>query len=128
MKTRIDNVNSKYLNDRMEEITSRRVVLRSALAVGCGMLLPAILIGCDSKKVESTTAAAPDTKADASAKSATPAAPGKVTQASVQYQAQPKAGQKCLDCTHFVAESNTCKVVEGQISLEGWCLLWVQKA
>jgi hypothetical protein len=128
MKTRIDSVNPKYLNDRMEEITSRRVVLRSAVAIGCGMLLPAILIGCDSKKAESTTAAAPDTGADASAKTATPAEPGKVTQASVQYQAQPKAGQKCLDCQHFVGESNTCKVVEGQISPEGWCLLWVQKA
>jgi len=29
---------------------------------------------------------------------------------------------------HFNAESNTCNVVDGQISPNGWCTLWVKKA
>jgi hypothetical protein len=52
----------------------------------------------------------------------------KVTQASVQYQSQPKGDRKCSDCQHFIAESQTCKLVEGQINPEGWCALWLKKA
>ena len=45
----------------------------------------------------------------------------------MQYQTQPKGEQKCSGCMHFIAESNTCKLVEGQISPDGWCTLWAQK-
>jgi hypothetical protein len=60
--------------------------------------------------------------------SAAPAAPAKVSQASVKYQTQPKGEQKCANCMHFIAESNTCKLVEGNISPEGWCILWAKAA
>jgi hypothetical protein len=114
-----------------EEIPPRRVVLRGALAVGCGLLLPAALFGCDSKKGETSTGAAPAGAPDSSpapgADAAAPAAAAKVSQASVQYQTQPKGEQKCSGCIHFIAESNTCKLVEGQISPDGWCTLWAQK-
>ncbi|WP_300443821.1 high-potential iron-sulfur protein [Zoogloea sp.] len=36
--------------------------------------------------------------------------------------------QRCAACLHFNAESNTCKLVEGQISPNGWCDLWTKKA
>jgi hypothetical protein len=52
----------------------------------------------------------------------------KVPQASVQYQTKPKGEQKCSNCINFIAESNTCKLVEGKVSPEGWCMLWVKKA
>jgi len=120
-----------------DEIPPRRIVLRGALAVGWSLLVPAALFGCDSKKDATSTGAAPDSppppaSADAaapaaSADSSTPAA-AKVSQASVQYQTQPKGDQKCSLCQHFIAESNTCKLVEGQISPEGWCILWAKKA
>jgi High potential iron-sulfur protein len=110
------------------EIPSRRVVLRGALAVGCSLLIPAALLGCDSKKGENSTGAAPAGSPSTSADSAAPAETGKVTQASVQYQTQPKGEQKCDGCLHFIAESNTCKLVEGQVSPEGWCSLWAKKA
>jgi hypothetical protein len=129
MKTVIDEDNSKQFKDRLEEaIPPRRAVLRGALAVGCGLLLPAVLFGCDSKKGDSSTGAAPAGSPDTGADSAAPAEAGKVTQASVQYQTQPKGEQKCSGCMHFIAESNTCKLVEGQISPAGWCTLWAQKA
>lgn len=123
------------MND--DNIQSRRTMLRGALALGCSALLPAVLSGCDSKKGAEPTTSAPAGSAPVGTPSAsTPApssgapasAPIKVAQTTVQYQAQPKDGQKCADCLHFVAESNTCKLVEGQISPEGWCTLWAKKA
>lgn len=117
---------------------SRRMVLRGALAAGCGLLVPAALLGCDSKtETDSTgsgslpptpgdasgTGSAPVTSAPAPAEPASPA-PAKVSQASVQYQAQPKGAQKCSSCLHFI-EPNACKVVEGVISPDGWCVIWV---
>lgn len=129
MNMDIDEGNRKQFKDKMkEEIPPRRVVLRGALAVGCGLLLPAALFGCDSKKGENSTGAAPAGSPATSADSAAPAATGKVSQASVQYKTQPKGEQKCGNCVNFIAESNTCKLVEGQISPDGWCTLWAQKA
>lgn len=129
MNTDIDEGNRKQLKGKVKEaIPSRRVMLRGALAVGCGLLLPAALFGCDSKKGASSTSAAPASPPAASADSAAPVATAKVPQASVQYQAQPKGDQKCEGCMHFIAESNTCKLVDGQISPECWCSLWAKKA
>jgi hypothetical protein len=50
----------------------------------------------------------------------------KVSQEQAKYQDSPKGDQKCSNCTFFV-EPNTCKTVEGDISPEGWCQLWVEK-
>ncbi|MCK9285090.1 MAG: high-potential iron-sulfur protein [Rhodocyclaceae bacterium] len=112
-----------------DEIMSRRVMLRKALAVGCGLCLPVALFGCDSKKGTNSTGAAPTGTAPASGEGAkAPAAASKMPQASAKYQAQPKGVQKCSECLHFVAESNTCTLVDGQISPEGWCLMWTKKA
>ncbi len=112
-----------------QEIPSRRAVLRGALAVGCGLVLPISLLGCDSRPVAVAPAVAPAAPPPAAKESAA-AAPEikKVAPASVQYQGQPKADQKCGDCMHYVAASNTCQRVEGPISPDGWCLLWLKKA
>ena len=112
-----------------DKVLPRRIVLRGALAVGCGLLLPTIFSGCDSKKGADSTSSVPASPAAApSADSAAPAPMGKATQASVQYQTQPKDEQKCSGCMNFIAESNTCKLVDGQISPDGWCILWVKKS
>jgi len=105
------------------ELSSRRNVLRGGLAAACSLLIPATLLGCNAKQSEPATSAAPAEPAAP----ATAATPGKVTQASVQYQAQPKGGLKCGECMHFNAESSTCKLVDGPISLDGWCSLWSKK-
>jgi hypothetical protein len=121
------------------DVPPRRQMLRGMLAAGCSLLLPASLQGCDSgeKAGSPETGSAPSVTPPESAapagpapemEAAAPAAPAKVSQASVQYQTQPKGEQKCADCMHFIAESNTCKLVEGEISPDGWCVLWARKA
>ncbi len=115
-----------------EGILSRRQMLRTTLAVGAGLLLPITFFGCDSKKDATSTSVAPaDSPSGSPASSADAAAPDtvkKASQVSMQYQPQPKGEQKCSLCMHFVPESNTCKVVEGAISPDGWCLLWAKMA
>jgi hypothetical protein len=110
-----------------KEDLSRRTVLRGALVVGCGLWLPIVLSGCNSKKAASPSSEAPGGAPPNTASSAGAAAPAKVPQANVQYQTQPKNDQKCSTCVNFISESNTCKLVEGQISPEGWCSLWTKK-
>ena len=102
------------------EIASRRNVLRGGLAVACSLLIPTALLGCNAKPTEPATSEAP-------AQPAAPATTGKVTQASVQYQEQPKGDLKCSECMHFNADSSTCALVDGRISLYGWCSLWSRK-
>lgn len=111
-----------------EEILPRRAILRGALAVGCGLWLPIVFSGCDSNKDANSTSSAPASSPTTSTTSAAPAATSKVPQASVQYQTQPKGEFKCSECMNFIAESNTCKLVDGQISPNGWCSLWTKKA
>lgn len=110
-----------------EEILPRRAVLRGALAVGCGMLLPTIFSGCDSNKGANSSSSAPTDSATTGTSSAAPVSTSKSSQASVQYQSQPKGELKCSGCMNFIADSNTCKLVDGQISPDGWCILWVKK-
>lgn len=59
---------------------------------------------------------------------ATPAAAGsKFSQAMAKYQPTPKApGQTCSTCTQFQPAA-ACKVVQGEISANGWCLLYAKK-
>lgn len=116
-----------------QEIPLRRIVLRGALMVSCGLLAPAALFGCDKKETDSAgadpgSAATPVPAPDAASTESAVTAASKVTPASVQYQAEPKGDQKCSGCLHFIAESNTCKLVEGEISPDGWCILWVKNA
>jgi hypothetical protein len=128
MNTDIDNGNKTPLKDTVNEACPpRRIVLRGALAVGYGLLLPSALFGCDSKKGEQSAGSAPASSPAPTPDAAAPATTAKVSQASVQYQTQPKDEQKCGVCQHFIAESNTCKLVEGPISPEGWCTLWAQQ-
>jgi hypothetical protein len=51
----------------------------------------------------------------------------KVPQNSVSYQAKPKGAQRCDGCTNFQPPS-ACKMVEGEISPQGWCSLFTKKA
>lgn len=125
----INESNRILLEEKVNEGTLlRRQMLRAALVVGASMLLPITFFGCDSKKSSTSNSTGPANSPAPNKDSAAQDTVKKASQASMQYQPQPKGEQKCSLCLHFVAESNTCKVVEGQISPEGWCLLWTKKA
>ena len=106
-----------------EESLSRRDVLRGALAVVCSLCLPVTLSACDSNKGANSNSSAPAT----SSNSAAPTGTRKASQESVRYQTQPKGEQNCGNCVNFIAGANSCKLVDGQISPEGWCSLWAKK-
>ena len=93
-----------------EENMSRRAVLRGALAVTCGLLMPITLF--------SYPAAAAD---DAATQSK---AAKKVSKVSVKYQYKPHGKEHCGNCVNFIAASKTCKRVAGPIDPNGWCILW----
>jgi hypothetical protein len=50
----------------------------------------------------------------------------KFPKAQAQYQDKPKNGQQCDACAQFVAP-NGCKLVEGDIAPQGWCLYFAPK-
>ena len=50
----------------------------------------------------------------------------KIAQELVQYQNQPKDGQKCNMCAQWV-EPNACKIVVGNISPNGYCVAYAPK-
>jgi len=54
-------------------------------------------------------------------------AQAKVAQNTVSYQDKPKGAQRCDGCTNF-QPPNACKMVDGEISPQGWCSLFTKKA
>lgn len=111
-----------------KDIASRREVLRGGLALGCGVWLPLVLSGCDAGDSTTPTRDGPGATPPAGTDVAPSAVSNKMAKAAAQYQTQPKGDQRCAACLHFIAASNTCQLVEGPISPDGWCMLWVKKA
>ncbi len=112
----------------------RRTVLRGTLAAGISLLL----FSCDRRPQTSATgmqaspvpmSETPPSPPPMAAAAPTETAPApKVSKTIAHYQEQPKGDQKCATCANFIPESRTCKVVEGPISPEGWCVYWMKKA
>ncbi|HXM83443.1 MAG TPA: high-potential iron-sulfur protein [Burkholderiales bacterium] len=101
----------------------RRNLLRFVAAGGVALCAP-MTWGCKEKQETAGMGGKPP----AAAGSAPPGGSGKVSQAVAQYQNTPKADQKCSKCMHFIADSNSCKLVEGRVTSEGWCKLFAAKA
>jgi hypothetical protein len=53
-------------------------------------------------------------------------AQAKAQQKSVAYQDKPKGEQRCDGCCNF-QPPNACKLVDGQISAQGWCSLFTKR-
>jgi hypothetical protein len=51
----------------------------------------------------------------------------KVAKETMKYQDKPNGDQRCENCAQFVAPAS-CKVVDGAISPNGYCIVWVKKA
>lgn len=60
-------------------------------------------------------------------------AQAKGSKSQFKYQDKPNGNQKCGDCSLFVpaasaSDAGTCKVVDGDISPNGWCTAYSPKA
>ena len=53
-------------------------------------------------------------------------AQGKASKAAMKYQDRPNGEQQCSNCLQFVPPGS-CKVVEGAISPNGYCIAWTKK-
>ena len=50
----------------------------------------------------------------------------KATKEAMKYQDKPNGDKQCSNCLQFVAP-NGCKIVEGTVSPQGYCIAWVKK-
>jgi hypothetical protein len=58
---------------------------------------------------------------------------GKASQGVAMYQPKPHGKDQCDNCIHFVpgktpTAKGTCKVVEGDVAPQGWCVMYARKA
>ncbi len=53
-------------------------------------------------------------------------AAAKTAKTAVAYQDTPKGDHKCDNCSLFQAPDQ-CKSVEGPVSPQGWCKIWIPK-
>jgi len=51
----------------------------------------------------------------------------KLTKPHARYQDSPRNGDCCGDCRHFLPERDGCKLVAGDISPRGWCMLYAEQ-
>jgi hypothetical protein len=60
-------------------------------------------------------------------------AEAKMAQKAAMYQPKPHGNQSCKNCGRFVAgktatADGTCTIVDGAVSPQGWCAMYVPKA
>jgi hypothetical protein len=88
------------LSDDGHERTSRRRVLQGGLGG-----LSAIAVAAASRRAR---------------------AQEKLAQNIVQYQETPKDGAMCSTCVNYI-DPGACKIVEGKINPNGWCVAYAPK-
>jgi hypothetical protein len=54
------------------------------------------------------------------------AAAQKVSKEAMKYQDKPNGDKRCSNCQQFIPPAS-CKVVDGTISPNGYCIAWVKK-
>ena len=50
----------------------------------------------------------------------------KASKDAMKYQDKPNGDKQCSNCAQFTPPSG-CKVVDGTISPQGYCIVWVKK-
>ena len=58
---------------------------------------------------------------------------GTIPKATAQYQDKPHGSQQCGTCQQFIpgkgsSASGTCKIVQGDVSAQGWCKFFTPKS
>lgn len=61
------------------------------------------------------------------------AADAKASKQVMKYQDHPQGAQRCDNCLQFIPGKSAkakglCKVVEGDIEPQGWCIAWAAKS
>jgi hypothetical protein len=51
----------------------------------------------------------------------------KISQADAKYQGASKGDQRCGGCANF-QPPNACKFIQGEVSSNGWCQLFIAKS
>lgn len=51
----------------------------------------------------------------------------KVPKDTFKYQDTPMDSKRCSNCVYFLADTKECKMVEGTISPDGWCRIYLEK-
>ena len=51
-------------------------------------------------------------------------AEAKTAKAAARYQDNPNGDKSCANCRLFLADSGTCRVVDGDISADAYCRFW----
>ncbi len=64
---------------------------------------------------------------------AAPARAAKGSQAQYKYQSKPNGSKKCSNCTFYIAgksstANGSCKIVDGTISPNGYCIAYSAKS
>ncbi len=57
---------------------------------------------------------------------------GKASKSDFHYQDHPNEGKRCVDCMEFLPaqaenSSGACRIVDGAISPNGWCMAFTKK-
>jgi secreted PhoX family phosphatase len=96
------------MNVDPEKLISRRTLLKGAAAATCVALVSAFT----GKAFAATV---------------------KATKDAAKYQDKPNGDKKCSNCNLFIpgktsTADGACQVVEGSISPEGYCALYIKKA
>ena len=92
------------MTTRDEINKTRRVILRTGLAALGGVAATATAARANQRTAQT-----------------------KLAQKVVQYQETPKGDQKCSVCVNF-EPPNGCKIVEGNINPNGWCIAFGPKS
>jgi hypothetical protein len=50
----------------------------------------------------------------------------KASKEAMQYQEKPSEDKQCSNCVNFIP-SNSCSIVEGTVSANGYCIAWAKK-
>jgi hypothetical protein len=95
-------IRKECLMDQWSKMSRRAVLKRAVVLAGTAV----------------TASVLPDRQASAQQK---------VSKEAMKYQDKPNGDKMCSNCLQFVPPAS-CKVVEGTISPNGYCLAWVKKA
>lgn len=94
------------MDSKQSRITRRALLVRTPAVVACLAAVPLVIAGSRAQAA-------------------------KLEKSDVHYQGIPKDGKRCADCAAYLSAATSggaCRVVDGSISPEGWCVAYSPRA